>query len=90
MNYPARDAISEMAPPFLEKMISEFAANPYTASFAVKGLSRIDTDESHADLMKLFDKSTDLNIRESIVQALAETNNSDQLGFFASLLPGHS
>jgi hypothetical protein len=38
----------------------------------------------------LFDKSTDLNIRESIVHALAETNSSDQLGFFASLLPGHS
>jgi hypothetical protein len=90
VNYPARDAISEMAPPFLEKMISEFAANPNTASFAVKGLSRIDTDESHADLVKLFDKSTDLNIRESIVQALAETSSSDQLAFFASLLPGHS
>lgn len=90
VNYPARDAISEMAPPFLEKMISEFAANPYTASFAVKGLSRIDTDESHADLVKLFDKSTDLNIRESIVHALAETNSSDQLGFFAGLLPGHT
>jgi hypothetical protein len=90
VNYPAREAISEMAPPFLEKMISEFAANPYTASFAVKGLSRIDTDESHVDLVKMFDQSTDLNIRESIVHALAETNSSDQLGFFAGLLPGHS
>jgi HEAT repeats len=90
VSYPARDAISEMAPPFLEKLISEFAANPYTASLAVKGLNRIDTNESRADLVKIFDKSVDLNIRESIVRALAETNSSDQLDFFAGLLPGHS
>jgi hypothetical protein len=88
VSYMARDAISEMAPPFLEKTILEFAANANTVSLAVKGLSRIDTEESRADLVNLFDKSTDLNIRESIVKALAEMSSSDQLAFFANLLPG--
>jgi hypothetical protein len=88
VSYPARDAISEMAPPFLEKTIFEFAANSNTVPLAVKGLSRIDTDESRADLVNLFDKSTDLSIRESIVKALAQTSSSDQIAFFTSLLSG--
>ncbi|HEY6386924.1 MAG TPA: hypothetical protein VIX91_14705 [Candidatus Acidoferrum sp.] len=37
LSYPARDAISEAAPPFLEKTIFEFASSPYTVSFAVTG-----------------------------------------------------
>ncbi|HEX3968168.1 MAG TPA: HEAT repeat domain-containing protein, partial [Edaphobacter sp.] len=61
-----------------------------TAPFAVKGLERIDTAESRADLVDLFERSFDLRLRTSIVLALAEMNSSDQLSFFASLLPGHS
>jgi HEAT repeat protein len=90
VSYMARDAISEMAPPFMEKTIFEFAANPNTVSLAVRGLSRIDTDESRADLVNLFDRSTDFNIREYIANALAEMSSSDQLAFFTSLLTGPS
>jgi hypothetical protein len=86
VSYPARDAISEAASPFLEKTIFEFASSPNTVAFAVKGLSRIDTDESRWDLVKLFNSTTDLRLRESIVQALAELSSSDQIGFFTGLL----
>lgn len=86
LSYPARDAISEAAPSFLEKTIFEFASSPNAVSFAVKGLSRIDTKESRSDLVKLFNNSTDPKIRESIVEALAEMSNSDQIDFFTGLL----
>jgi hypothetical protein len=85
-SYPARDAISEMAPPFLEKTIFEFASSPNTPSLAVKGLGRIDTSESRSDLVNLFNSSTDPRIRESIVEALAEMSSSDQMDFFTGLL----
>jgi hypothetical protein len=86
VSYPARDAISEAAPPFLEKTIFEFAASPNTVSFAVKGLSRIDTGESRSDLVNLFNSTSDPRIREFIVEALAEMSSSDQIDFFTSLL----
>jgi hypothetical protein len=86
VSYSARDAISEAAPPFLEKTIFEFAANSNTVSFAVKGLSRIDTGESRSDLVNLFNSTTDPRIRESIVEALAEMSSSDQIDFFMDLL----
>jgi hypothetical protein len=86
VSYPARDAISEAAPPFLEKAIFEFAASPNSVSFAVKGLSRIDTSESRSDLVNLFNSTTDPRIGESIVQALAEMTSSDQMEFFTGLL----
>jgi hypothetical protein len=86
VSYPARDAISEAAPPFLEKTIFEFAACPNTVSFAVKGLSRIDTNESRSDLVNLFNRSTVPITQEYIVQALAAMSSSDQLDFFTGLL----
>jgi hypothetical protein len=85
----AREAVSEMAPPFLEKTIVHFAEDAASASLAVKGLSRIDTVESRADLVKLFDGSADLGFRAMVVEALAEMSSSDQISFFSSLLPGH-
>jgi hypothetical protein len=86
ISYAARDAISEAAPPFLEKTIFEFASSPNTVPLAVKGLSRIDTDESRSNLVTLFKCSADLRIRESIVNALAEMSSSDQTDFFTTLL----
>jgi hypothetical protein len=86
ISYAARDAISETAPPFLEKTIFEFASNPNTVRFAVKALSRIDTNESRSDLVNLFNSSTDHRIRESIVEELAEMSSSDQMDFFTGLL----
>jgi hypothetical protein len=87
--YEARDAISEMAPAFLEKTILGFANYQDGAGFAIRGLSRIDTADARNDLVSLFDRTSDLGIRGSIVHALAEMNSGDQLKFFASLLPGH-
>jgi HEAT repeat protein len=79
-----------MAPAFSEKKIKGFAGNSQTQLLAVRGLERIDTAESRADLVDLFDKSSDLHFRASIVLALARMNSPDQLPFFTSLLPGHS
>jgi hypothetical protein len=86
VSYPAREAISEAAPPFLEKTIFDFASVPNTLPFAIKGLGRIDTRESRSDLVTLFNRAADPRIRQSIVHALAEMNSSDQLDFFTSLL----
>jgi HEAT repeats len=86
VSYPARDAISQAAPAFLEKTIFEFASSPDTVPFAVKGLSRIDTNESRSDLVNLFNSSADPRIRESIVEALAEMSSSDQMDFFTGLV----
>jgi hypothetical protein len=86
VRYPARDAISEAAPPFLEKTIFEFASDATGVSLAIKGLSRIDTDESRSDLVTLFNRSADHWIRESIVRTLAEMNSPDQTDFFIALL----
>jgi hypothetical protein len=41
----AREAIAEMAPPFLEKTILSFADQPETARLAVEGLAQIPTEE---------------------------------------------
>jgi hypothetical protein len=41
----AREAIAEMAPPFLEKTIFSFADQPETARLAVEGLAQIPTEE---------------------------------------------
>jgi hypothetical protein len=86
VSYPARDAISEAAPPFLEKTIFQFASSPNTVPFAIKALGRIDTGESRSDLVSLFNSSTDPRTRESIVEALAEMSSSDQIDFFTGLL----
>jgi hypothetical protein len=87
----AREAIAEMAPEFLEKTIAGFASGPSpTPNLAVKGLVEIDSTESRTDLIRLYDKSTDLGLRNEIVQALAGLSTPDQLQFFVDLLPGRS
>ena len=87
----AREAIVEMAPEFLEKAIAGFASGPTpTPDLAVKGLGQIDRAESRVDLIRLYDKSTDLILRNGIVHALASLATPDQLQFFAELLPGRS
>jgi hypothetical protein len=86
----AREAIAEMAPPFLEKTILSFANQPETASLAVEGLAQIATDTSRADLARLYENSADLRLRAAIVKALAGIATAAELPFFASLLPGHS
>lgn len=87
----AREAIAEMAPEFLEKTIAGFASGPTsTPSLAVKGLGQIDSAESRVDLISLYDKSTDLTLRNQIAQALAGLATQDELQFFVELLPGRS
>jgi hypothetical protein len=87
----AREAIAEMAPEFLEKTIAGFASGPTpTPNLAVKGLGQIDSAESRADLISLYDKSTDLGLRNQIVQALAALSTPDEVQFFVELLPGRS
>ena len=82
----AREAIAEMAPPFLEKTIREFASQPESASLAVEGLGQIATPESRADLKQLFGKTTDSGLRGLIVEKLAAIATTDELTFFSSLL----
>jgi len=87
----AREAIAEMAPEFLEKTIAGFASGPTpTPNLAVRGLGQIDSTESRADLIRLYDKSTDLGLRNQIVQALAGLSTPDELQFFVDLMPGRS
>jgi hypothetical protein len=86
----AREAIAEMAPPFLEKTILEFANQPETAALAVEGLGQIPTPASREDLVRLYDKSADLTLRAAIVEKLAGIATLAELPFFASLLPGRS
>ncbi len=87
----AREAIAEMAPAFLEKTIAGFASGPSpTPHLAVRGLGQIDSTESRADLIRLYDKSADLTLREQIVQALAALSTPDELQFFVELLAGRS
>lgn len=88
--YMARDAISDMAPAFLEKTILDFAKHKDGTGFSITGLSRIDTAEARSDLVGLFNSTYNLRTRASIVHALAGMNSKDQLGFFASLLPGYA
>jgi hypothetical protein len=76
----AREAIAEMAPEFLEKTIAGFATAPIrTPELAVMGLRQIETPASRADLVMLYDNSSDLNLRSQIVQALAELGSHEQL-----------
>jgi len=86
----SREAIAEMAPGFLEKMIMEFAGDPNFPHLAVEGLRKSRTPESRNFLMEMFDKTVDLRLRADIVRALAEMATPDQFEFFASLLPGRS
>lgn len=90
-NYEARQAITEMAPEFLEKTIAGFATDWHRApELSVKGLGQIHTAESRADLVKLYDSSADLSLRSQIVGVLAAMATPAQTAFFAGLLPGRS
>ncbi len=69
--HEARQAIAEMAPPFLEKTILGFADKPESASLVPQGLAQISTPESREDLRQLFDKTADPDMRRSIIDRLA-------------------
>lgn len=84
----AREAISEMAPPFLEKTMLRFAEQPETAGLAVEGLAQIPTRQARAALIQLYDKSADLQLRTSIVEKMAEMATPEEIPFLSSLLPG--
>ena len=86
--YEAQDAISEMAPAFLEKTILGFANHEDGVEFAIRGLSRIDTAEARNDMVGLFNGTPVWRDRVSIVHSLAQMNSRDQLKFFEGLLPG--
>jgi HEAT repeat protein len=53
-------------------------------------LGQIDSTESRADLISLYDKSTDLTLRSQIADALAGLATPAELQFFVELLPGRS
>lgn len=86
----AREAIAEMAPPFLEKKLLAFADQPEDVRLAIKGLGQLPTDESRSDLVVLFDKCVDVRLRPEIVEKLAGIGTAHEMAFFASLLPGRS
>jgi hypothetical protein len=86
----AREAIAEMAPPFLEKTLLGLASQPESARLAVEGLGQIPTRESRSDLVSLFDNSTDLRLRAFIVRKLAGIGSNREVSFFSSLLAGRS
>jgi len=48
------------------------------------------TPESRRDLIHLFDTTSDLRLRWSIVKALAAMGTAEELEFFSSLLGGRS
>lgn len=83
-SWRAREAIAEMAPPFLEKTLSDFADQ--SAELAVKGLGQIATTESRNDLIALFDRSADLKLRALIVRKLAGIATVREVPFFTGLL----
>jgi hypothetical protein len=84
----AQEAIAEMAPEFLEDLITSFADDQYGKQYAVIGLRHLNTASSRKALVQLYDKSTDIVFRRAVVEALVELGNPDQLEFFASLLRG--
>jgi hypothetical protein len=90
----AVDGILEMAPPFLEPeirtLIKRRGHEGGFAYAAAQALAEIDTPSSRAELIDWFDRSDDLQIRSSIVNAVARARHPDNLPFLASLLPGRS
>lgn len=90
----AVDGIVEMAPPFLEPeirtLIKRRGHERGFAYAAAQALAEIDTRSSRAELIDWFDRSDDLQIRSSIVNAVARARHPDYLPFLASLLPGRS
>jgi hypothetical protein len=92
--YQAVGGILEMAPAFLEPEIRELVKRRgHERGFAyaaVGALAEIDTPSSRAELIDWFDRSDDLQVRSSIVNAVARARHPANLPFLASLLPGRS
>ena len=90
----AAQALFEMAPPFLESetiKIVRYAGNQDgIATPAAAALAEIGTPSSRRELIAWFDRSRDLAIRASIIDAIAKSMNPDNLEFLASILPGRS
>jgi hypothetical protein len=90
----AVDGILEMAPAFLEPdirtLVKRRGHERGFAYAAAQALAEIDTPSSRAELMDWFDRSDDLQIRSSIVNAVARARHPNNLPFLASLLPGRS
>jgi hypothetical protein len=90
----AVNGILEMAPAFLEPeirtMVKHRGHERGFAYAAAEALAEIDTPSSRAELIEWFDRSDDLQIRSSIVNAVARARHPDNLPFLASLLPGRS
>lgn len=84
----AREAIAEMAPPFLEPTIAAFADRSDSVYLAVEGLGQIPTPQSRADLIRLYDRYDDPQLRASIVEKLAGLATPAELPFFTRILPG--
>ena len=92
--YQAVDGILEMAPAFLEPEIRELVKRRgHERGFAyaaAEALAEINTPSSRAELINWFDRSDDLQVRSSIVRAVAGARHRDNLPFLVSLLPGRS
>jgi hypothetical protein len=92
--HEARQAIFEMAPPFLERQLVDLLRTGghelWGAESAAKALAEINTVDSRSALREAFDRSRDLWIRAAIVHAIAETGHADNLEFLGTLLPGRS
>jgi hypothetical protein len=90
--YEAVDAILEMAPAFLEpeirRLVKQRGHDRGFARRAAEALAEIDTASSRAELIAWFDRSDDLQVRSSIVRAVASARHPDNLSFLTSLLPG--
>jgi hypothetical protein len=90
----AVDGILEMAPAFLEPeirtLVKRRGHERGFAYAAAEALAEIDTPSSRAELIDWFDHSDDLQIRSSIVNAVARARHPDNLPFLVTLLPGRS
>jgi HEAT repeat protein len=90
----AVNGILEMAPAFLEPairtLVKQRGHERGFADAAAEALAEINTPSSRAELIDWFDRSDDLQIRSSIVNAVARARHPDNLPFLASLLPGRS
>ena len=65
--HDAQQAIAEMAPGFLEDLITSFGDEPYGKQYAVIGLSHLNTTSSRRALVQLYEKSADVYVRQSVV-----------------------
>jgi HEAT repeats len=90
----AAGALFEMAPPFLEaeivKLVRARGHEGGVLSEAAAALGEINSASSRQELIAWFDRSRDLRLRSTIVEAIARTGHPNNLTFLASLLPGHS